>query len=155
METPQKRSHKRRFLTTAASDRNDTLLFTLEDEKKSRVNTEIALSSIKKKLDFASEQEQRCKVMSQNQSVIERNYRQNMLSYLNNKFAMALSEVPKHNKQPKPSNSVMHHSRLKERISFTFQEFMQCARTQNMAGMISEFQVGSLLKDMHFIKSLL
>lgn len=32
---------------------------------------------------------------------------------------------------------------------------MQSARAQNMAGTISEFQVGSLLKDMHFIRSLL
>lgn len=155
METPQKSSHKRRFLTTAASDRNDTLLFTLEDEKKSRVNTEIALASIKKKLDFASEQEQRCKLMSQNQPIIERNYRQHMLNYLNAKFATALSQVPKHSKQYKPAKSANHQSKLKERISFAFQEFMQSARTQNMAGTISEFQVGSLLRDMHFIKSLL
>lgn len=32
---------------------------------------------------------------------------------------------------------------------------MQSARAQNMSGTISEFQVGSLLKDMHFIRSLL
>lgn len=32
---------------------------------------------------------------------------------------------------------------------------MQSARAQNMSETISEFQVGCLLKDMHFIRSLL
>lgn len=70
METPQKGSHKRRFQTTAASDRNDTRLFTLEDERKSRVSTEIGVGTIKKKLYFVSEQEQRCRMMSQQQPEI-------------------------------------------------------------------------------------
>ena len=103
MESPQKGSHQRRFLTTAASDRNDTRLLTLEDERKSRVSSGIALVSIKKKLDFASEQEQRCKRMSQQQPAIERKYRQQMLSYLNAKFATALTQAPRQSKQEKQS----------------------------------------------------
>ena len=70
METPQKGSHKRRFQTTTASDRNDTRLFTQEDERRGRLSTETAVGTIKKKLYFASEQEQRCKMMSQQQPQI-------------------------------------------------------------------------------------
>lgn len=93
METPQKGSYKRRLQTTAASDRNDTRLFTLEDERKGRLSTEIVVGTTKKKLYFASEQEQRCKRMSQQQPQIERSYRQKMLNYLNAKFATALAKA--------------------------------------------------------------
>jgi hypothetical protein len=39
METPQKLKRSRRMVTTAATDKNDTIIITVEDEKRSRIKT--------------------------------------------------------------------------------------------------------------------
>ena len=39
METPQKLKKSRRMVTTVATDRNDTINLTIEDEKRSRAKT--------------------------------------------------------------------------------------------------------------------
>lgn len=72
METPQKRQKSKRMITTAATDKNDTIFLTVQDERKSRIYTQIhhELSSTKKRLNFDTEKEKIYALKTKNQAKI-------------------------------------------------------------------------------------